>query len=98
MLNSQADRDPAALFEAPATRRNLVVAGAVIFLLGLGLAPKAFASDGLSLESSGTCVFGKEPAPCEQYVSPCVKGVEYFYFPALGVFRTRDNHIVEVDT
>lgn len=78
--------------------RTFVAAGVVMVLAGLGLAPKAFAHDGLIYQSSGTCSFSKEPAPCDQYVSPCVKGVEYFYFPAQGVLRTRDNRIVEVAT
>src|SRR5689334_9792519 len=75
---------------------KLVVVGVVMLLFGLGLTPKVFADEGLIYNSSGTCSFGKEPAPCQQYVSPCVKGVEYFYFPAQGVLRTRDNRIIQV--
>jgi len=93
------------LFGPPAKRqhhasqvRTLLVASVVILLLVLGLITKASASDGMIYDSSGTCRFSKEPQPCEHYISPCVKGGEYFYFPSQGVLRTRDNRIVEVET
>ena len=106
MVNSWADLDLMnASFGAPVKRpkrakqlNKLLVVGAIVVLLVLGLITKAFAHQGLIYESSGTCSFSKEPEPCEHYVSPCVKGAEYFYFPSRGVLRTRDNRIVEVET
>jgi hypothetical protein len=93
------------LFGPPAKHRSratqvktLLAASVIILLLVLGLITKASASDGMIYDSSGTCRFSKEPEPCEHYISPCVKGAEYFYFPSQGVLRTRDNGIVEVET
>ena len=105
MLNSCADPDLDTRIGLPAKERNrpthvskLLVAVSVMVLFGCGFATKAFALQGLIYESSGTCSFGQEPTPCEQYMSPCVMGAKYYYFPALGVLRTRDNHIVGVST
>jgi hypothetical protein len=92
------------LFGPPAKRHHatqvtkLLVASVIILLLVLALIPEAFAREGLIYDSPGTCSFSKEPQPCEHYISPCIKGGEYFYFPSQGVMRTKDNRIVEVET
>ena len=78
-------------------RRTLLVAGGVTLLFGIAASPKAFAHDGLIHGESGTCIFEGEPAPCEQFISPCFKGVEYFYFPIQGVMRSTDDRVVEID-